>query len=63
MTQTKYALIIIDMQNDFVLPGAPAYVAGDFRQRPSLHLRGLLDVFRGHGIGRIFHVIREYRAD
>ena len=60
MDQGKEALIIIDMQNDFVLPGAPACVAGAQATVPCI--RKLLDVFRA-GAGPIFHVTREYRAD
>jgi nicotinamidase-related amidase len=60
MTSRKYALIIIDMQNDFVLPGAPFCVAGAYNTIPSI--KRLLDFFRGQG-WPVFHVIREYRAD
>ena len=60
MNDRKYALIIIDMQNDFVLPGAPACVAGAYDTIPCI--RRLLDFFRAKGCP-IFHVIREYRAD
>jgi nicotinamidase-related amidase len=44
MNDKKYALIIIDMQNDFVLPGAPACVSGAFATIPSI--KSLLDLFR-----------------
>jgi nicotinamidase-related amidase len=60
MSPKQYALIIIDMQNDFVLPGAPACVAGAHATLPCL--RRLLDVFRGNK-WPVFHVVREYRAD
>ena len=60
MDQGKEALIIIDMQNDFVLPGAPACVAGARATVPCI--RQLLNVFRA-GAGPVFHVTREYRAD
>jgi nicotinamidase-related amidase len=60
MNGTKYALIIIDMQNDFVLPGAPACVAGAHATVPCVRL--LLDFFRAQS-WPVFHVIREYRAD
>lgn len=60
MNAEKYALIIIDMQNDFVLPGAPACVAGAYATIPCI--RRLLDFFRING-WPVFHVIREYRAD
>lgn len=56
----KYALVIIDMQNDFVRPGAPACVAGARETIP--RIRKLLDFFRAKG-WPVFHVIREYRAD
>jgi nicotinamidase-related amidase len=60
MTSRKYALIIIDMQNDFVLPGAPFCIAGAYATIPSI--KRLLDFFREKG-WPVFHVIREYRAD
>ncbi|MGD0844747.1 MAG: hypothetical protein ABSA06_10310 [Geobacteraceae bacterium] len=48
MNDKKYALIIIDMQNDFVLPGAPACVSGAFATIPII--KRLLDLFRGKNI-------------
>ncbi len=60
MPDAKYALIIIDMQNDFVLPGAPACVAGAYATVPCV--RQLLDFFRAQS-WPVFHVVREYRAD
>jgi nicotinamidase-related amidase len=54
------ALIIIDMQNDFVLPGAPACVAGAKATLPAL--RRLLDRARNSG-WRVIHVRRSHRAD
>lgn len=60
MDKGQEALIIIDMQNDFVLPGAPACVAGARATVPCI--RRLLEVFRA-GAGPVFHVTREYRAD
>jgi nicotinamidase-related amidase len=56
----KYALLVIDMQNDFVLPGAPVCVAGAHSTIPAI--RKLLDAFRSRKLP-IFHVIREYRPD
>ncbi|MEI6520837.1 MAG: isochorismatase family protein, partial [bacterium] len=60
MTDKKYALLIIDMQNDFVLPDAPVCVAGAYATIPSICK--LLDLFRKKK-SPIFHIIREYRAD
>jgi len=53
MDKGKEALIIIDMQNDFVLPGAPACVAGARATVPCI--RRLLEVFRA-GTRPVFHV-------
>ena len=55
-----YALIIIDMQNDFVLPEAPLFVAGAQASVP--RIREVLDAFRSEDMP-VFHVIREYRED
>ncbi len=60
MSATRRALIIVDMQNDFVLPGAPACVAGAAATVPVI--RRLLEAFRSRR-DPIFHVVREYRAD
>ncbi|OPZ87616.1 MAG: N-carbamoylsarcosine amidase [bacterium ADurb.Bin429] len=60
MSAPKQALIIIDMQNDFVLHGAPACVAG--AAATVSVIRRLLDDFRSRK-QPIFHVVREYRAD
>jgi nicotinamidase-related amidase len=54
------ALIIIDMQNDFVLPGAPACVAGALASIPNI-VR-VLEKFRKQGLP-VFHLVREYRKD
>lgn len=48
------------MQNDFVLPGAPACVAGAYASIPCI--KRLLGFFRANG-WPVFHVTREYRAD
>jgi nicotinamidase-related amidase len=56
----KSALLIVDMQNDFVLPKAPACVAGALATVP--RVREVLDYFRS-GKLPVFHVYREYRAD
>ena len=60
MKDPKNALVIIDMQNDFVLPGSPACVAGAHDTVPSV--KRLLDFFRLNTLP-VFHVVREYRAD
>lgn len=60
MDEKKYALLIIDMQNDFVLPGAPACVAEAAATIPIL--KRLLDHFRTRRLP-VFHIVREYRAD
>ncbi len=54
------ALVIIDMQKDFVLPLAPACVAGALATVPTL--RRLLEQARAEG-WRVIHVAREHRAD
>lgn len=54
------ALAIIDMQNDFVLPGAPARVAGAMQTIPNIVK--LLTYFRATK-QPIFYVVREYRQD
>lgn len=56
----EQALIIIDMQKDFVLPGAPVCVSGAYATIP--RIRRLLDYFRQQGLP-VFHVTREHRAD
>lgn len=57
---TRYSLIIVDMQNDFVLPGAPVQVAGAPATVP--RIREALEAFRFLK-WPIFHVYREYRPD
>ena len=54
------ALLIVDMQNDFVLPGAPAVVSGAYDTIPKI--KALLD-WQHVRRWPVFHVIREYRAD
>jgi nicotinamidase-related amidase len=56
----KPALLIVDMQNDFVLPGAPASVGG--AASTVQRVKAVLDWFRASG-RPIFHIVREYRAD
>jgi nicotinamidase-related amidase len=54
------ALLIVDMQNDFVLPSAAACIRGAQATVPSI-VR-LLSGARAQG-WTVVHVIREYRAD
>lgn len=56
----RYALLIIDMQNDFALPGAPLSVA----QAPAVipKIRMVLDAFRDRRLP-VFHVVRIHRSD
>jgi nicotinamidase-related amidase len=56
----KIALIIVDMQNDFVLPDAPQCVKGAVSI--ILNIQKVLDIFREKTLP-VFHVYREYRAD
>jgi nicotinamidase-related amidase len=58
--RSPVALAIIDMQNDFVQPGAIACVAGAKDTLPAL--RELLAYARAEG-WRVVHVTREHRAD
>jgi nicotinamidase-related amidase len=48
------------MQNDFVLPGAPASVGG--AASTIQRVKAVLDWFRAGG-WPVFHIVREYRAD
>ena len=54
------ALLIVDMQNDFALPGAPMAVAGAMAIVPNL--KKVLHWFRHQSLP-VFHIVREYRAD
>jgi nicotinamidase-related amidase len=56
----KPALLVVDMQNDFVMPDAPACVKGALATVP--RVRAALDHFRLHSLP-IFHAFRGYRAD
>lgn len=61
MTRNRtVALAIIDMQNDFVLPGAPACVEGAMGTVPVI--AGLLAKARAEG-WMVLHVVRAHRAD
>lgn len=54
------ALIIVDMQNDFVLPGAPACVAGAYATLPKI--RQALSFW--HQVSwPVVYLYREYRRD
>lgn len=55
-----HALLIIDMQKDFVLPGGPVTVAGAAATVPTI--RHLLDAFRARS-WPVLHITRAYRAD
>ena len=54
------ALLIIDMQNDFVRPDAPQCVAGAVDVINNIEK--VLQIFRDKNLP-VFHIIREYRAD
>lgn len=54
---TKPALLIIDMQNDFLLPERPLYVDGAMQTVPQI--KKLLD-FARYNDWTIIHVIREH---
>ena len=57
---SRTALLIIDMQNDFVLPGAPVCVAGAHASIPAIGQ--VLTCFRAED-RPVFHITREYRPD
>jgi len=56
----RYALLVIDMQNDFIRPGGPLPVA----QAPAIvpKIRAVLDAFRDRRLP-VFHVVRVHRPD
>ncbi len=56
----KTALMIIDMQKDFCLPGAPFEVFGAMKVAKKIQV--VLEACRQHGLP-IVHVFRFYRAD
>jgi len=56
----KTALIMIDMQNDFVLPDTPQCIDGAVTILPNL--QKILETFR-ENVLPVFHVYREYRED
>jgi nicotinamidase-related amidase len=54
------ALLTIDVQNDFVLPGAPSEIEGSFECIPAI--RNLVLAFRKNRLP-IIHVVRLYEPD
>jgi nicotinamidase-related amidase len=56
----KPALLVIDMQNDFCMSGAPFEVRGALSIVP--RILELIDAFRGHSLP-VIYVIREHAAD
>lgn len=54
------ALLIIDMQNDFAMPGGACEVPGACATIPAI--RRVLAEFRATG-RPVFHIVREYRPD
>ncbi|WP_462323739.1 cysteine hydrolase family protein [Desulfoplanes sp.] len=60
MRSNDMALLIIDMQNDFVLPGGPVHVAGAASTIPAI--KSMLETFRTNE-HPVFHITREYRPD
>lgn len=58
--KSRSALLTIDVQNDFVLPGAPAEIPGTYELVPAI--RSLILAFRANGLP-VIHVIRMYEPD
>ncbi len=56
----KFALMIIDMQNDFVSKDSPHRIGGALKHLPKM--REALDYFRKLELP-VIHIIREYKAD
>jgi len=56
----RYALLIIDMQNDFAGPGTPLAVEGGQAVIPKIRM--VLDAFRDRKFP-VFHIVRVHRAD
>ena len=54
------ALLIVDMQNDYVLKGAPQCIDGAVKIIPNLQT--VLNTFRNDK-SPVFHIYREYRTD
>ena len=59
-TSVPFALLVIDMQNDFVVPGAPAEIRGAFATIGAI--RKTLLSFRQRS-WPVFHIHREHRGD
>jgi len=57
---SRPALLLIDMQNDFVLDGKPLQVTGAHSIIPNI--RNALEQFRSAGLP-VFHVVRIHRPD
>jgi nicotinamidase-related amidase len=57
---SRAALLTIDTQNDFTLPGAPAEIPGTAEAVPAM--RRLVEAFRRSG-RPVVHVVRIYRPD
>ena len=53
----RSALLTIDVQEDFIRPGAPAEIRGTFERLPAM--RRVVDAYREHGLP-IIHVVRLY---
>lgn len=60
MRKNRYALLINDMQNDFVLPNGVDVVRGAYETLPVI--AHLLSFARRYGFP-VFHLVREYRQD
>jgi nicotinamidase-related amidase len=60
MPSWTWALVIVDMQNDFVLPGAPACIAGAHATLPAI--REALDFWHRQA-WPVVYLYREYRRD
>ena len=54
------ALVIVDMQNDFVMPGSPFCIAGAYDTIPQIGK--VLERFRTVS-WPVFHIVREHRED
>ena len=54
------ALLVIDFQNDFILPGAPSEIAGSYDVLP--YVQRLVTAARQHKVP-IIHVVRCYMPD